>query len=86
MSPLDWPADTETVSSECSTSLQTALRGASLPQPFAVWKPDQADYCHSCATTALGYLAFLTLAMAPFPYVFYRYGKKIRGTSRYALS
>ncbi|KAF2659472.1 efflux pump antibiotic resistance protein [Lophiostoma macrostomum CBS 122681] len=31
-------------------------------------------------------LAFLTLAMAPFPYVFYRYGKKVRGTSRYALS
>ncbi|KAK8211069.1 MFS transporter [Phyllosticta capitalensis] len=29
-------------------------------------------------------LAFLALAMAPFPYFFYRYGKKLRGNSRFA--
>ncbi|EEY21974.1 conserved hypothetical protein [Verticillium alfalfae VaMs.102] len=39
---------------------------------------------------ALGYpwasslLAFLTVAMLPFPYIFFRYGKRIRGTSRFA--
>ena len=39
---------------------------------------------------ALGYqwasslLAFLTVAMMPFPYIFFRYGKKIRRKSRYA--
>ncbi|KAL6874992.1 major facilitator superfamily domain-containing protein [Trichoderma novae-zelandiae] len=31
-------------------------------------------------------LAFLTLAMVPFPYLFFRYGKKIRSKSRYAKS
>lgn len=31
-------------------------------------------------------LAFLTLAMMPFPYIFFRYGKKIRAKSRYAKS
>ncbi|QPG94446.1 hypothetical protein C2857_006085 [Epichloe festucae Fl1] len=31
-------------------------------------------------------LAFLTVAMLPFPYVFFRYGKRIRGKSRYAKS
>ncbi|KAL6892811.1 MFS general substrate transporter [Trichoderma longibrachiatum] len=31
-------------------------------------------------------LAFLTLAMVPFPYLFFRYGKKIRRKSRYAKS
>ncbi|KAJ6029865.1 fluconazole resistance protein [Penicillium canescens] len=29
-------------------------------------------------------LAFLTVAMLPFPYLFFRYGKKIRGHSRFA--
>lgn len=29
-------------------------------------------------------LAFLTVAMLPFPYIFFRYGKQIRGKSRYA--
>jgi len=29
-------------------------------------------------------LAFLALAMAPFPYLFFRYGKKLRGNSRFA--
>ena len=29
-------------------------------------------------------LAFLTLVMLPFPYIFFRYGKKIRGKSRFA--
>jgi hypothetical protein len=29
-------------------------------------------------------LAFLTLVMMPFPYIFFRYGKKIRGKSRFA--
>ncbi|KAM0277876.1 hypothetical protein ACHAQH_005508 [Verticillium albo-atrum] len=39
---------------------------------------------------ALGYswasslLAFLTVAMLPFPYIFFRYGKRIRGHSRFA--
>jgi hypothetical protein len=39
---------------------------------------------------ALGYqwasslLAFLTVVMMPFPYIFFRYGKKIRSKSRYA--
>ncbi|KAH7019262.1 major facilitator superfamily domain-containing protein [Ilyonectria destructans] len=31
-------------------------------------------------------LAFLTLAMMPFPYIFFRYGKRIRATSRFAKS
>lgn len=31
-------------------------------------------------------LAFLTLAMMPFPYLFFRYGKRIRATSRFAKS
>lgn len=31
-------------------------------------------------------LAFLTLAMVPFPYLFFKYGKKIRTRSRYAKS
>lgn len=29
-------------------------------------------------------LAFLTVAMMPFPYIFYKYGKKLRGRSRFA--
>lgn len=29
-------------------------------------------------------LAFLTVAMMPFPYLFFRYGKRIRAKSRYA--
>ncbi|KAK1916597.1 hypothetical protein P3342_012221 [Pyrenophora teres f. teres] len=33
------------------------------------------------ATTVL---AFLALAMAPFPIFFFRYGKRLRGSSRYA--
>jgi len=33
---------------------------------------------------ATSLLAFLALAMAPFPYVFFRYGKRLRGNSRFA--
>lgn len=33
------------------------------------------------ATAVLG---FLTVAMLPFPYIFFRYGKKIRGYSKFA--
>jgi hypothetical protein len=33
---------------------------------------------------ATSLLAFLTVAMMPFPYLFFRYGKKIRGKSRFA--
>lgn len=29
-------------------------------------------------------LAFLTVAMMPFPYLFFKYGKKIRSKSRFA--
>ncbi|KAK1634302.1 hypothetical protein BDP81DRAFT_56910 [Colletotrichum phormii] len=29
-------------------------------------------------------LAFLTVAMLPFPYIFFKYGKKIRSRSRFA--
>ncbi len=29
-------------------------------------------------------LGFLTLVMLPFPYLFFKYGKKIRGKSRFA--
>ncbi|KAJ5585410.1 uncharacterized protein N7459_005210 [Penicillium hispanicum] len=35
---------------------------------------------------ATSLLAFLTLAMAPFPYIFFKYGKRIRKTSRFATS
>lgn len=35
---------------------------------------------------ATSLLAFLTVAMMPFPYIFFKYGKKIRSTSRYAKS
>ncbi|KAG5914482.1 hypothetical protein E4U42_000453, partial [Claviceps africana] len=31
-------------------------------------------------------LAFLTVLMLPFPYIFFRYGKQIRRKSRYAKS
>ncbi|KJZ78482.1 hypothetical protein HIM_01873 [Hirsutella minnesotensis 3608] len=31
-------------------------------------------------------LAFLTVIMLPFPYIFFRYGKRIRGTSRFAAN
>jgi hypothetical protein len=31
-------------------------------------------------------LAFLTLAMLPFPYLFFKYGKSIRARSSYAKS
>lgn len=35
---------------------------------------------------ATSLLAFLTLAMLPFPYIFYRYGSRIRKHSRFATS
>ncbi|KAG4438106.1 hypothetical protein IFR05_006427 [Cadophora sp. M221] len=35
---------------------------------------------------ATSLLAFLTVAMAPFPYLFFVYGKRIRGTSRFATA
>lgn len=41
---------------------------------------------------ALGYqwatsvLGFMTLAMLPFPYIFFKYGKRLRGKSRFARS
>ncbi|KAK0617352.1 major facilitator superfamily domain-containing protein [Immersiella caudata] len=35
---------------------------------------------------ATGVLAFLTLAMLPFPYIFFRYGKRIRARSKFATS
>ncbi len=31
-------------------------------------------------------LAFLLLAMMPFPFIFFRYGKQIRKKSRYATT
>jgi hypothetical protein len=33
---------------------------------------------------ATSLLAFLTVAMLPFPFIFFYYGKKIRGKSRFA--
>ena len=35
---------------------------------------------------ATSLLAFLTVAMMPFPYLFFKYGKKLRGKSRFASS
>lgn len=35
---------------------------------------------------ATSLLAFLTVAMMPFPYLFFKYGKKIRGRSRFATA
>jgi hypothetical protein len=35
---------------------------------------------------ATGLLGFLTVAMLPFPYLFFRYGKKLRSYSRYATT
>lgn len=35
---------------------------------------------------ATGLVAFITLALMPFPYIFFRYGKKIRARSRYATA
>ncbi|KAK3292757.1 major facilitator superfamily domain-containing protein [Chaetomium fimeti] len=35
---------------------------------------------------ATGLVAFVTLALMPFPYIFFRYGKKIRARSRYATT
>jgi hypothetical protein len=33
---------------------------------------------------ATSLLAFLTVVMMPFPYIFFKYGKKLRGKSRFA--
>jgi len=33
---------------------------------------------------ATSLLAFLTVLMMPFPYLFFKYGKKLRGKSRFA--
>lgn len=33
---------------------------------------------------ATSILAFLTVAMMPFPYLFFKYGKRIRARSRFA--
>jgi hypothetical protein len=33
---------------------------------------------------ATSLLAFLTVAMMPFPYLFFKYGKRLRGKSRFA--
>jgi hypothetical protein len=33
---------------------------------------------------ATGLLAFVTLALLPFPYLFFRYGKRLRARSRFA--
>lgn len=35
---------------------------------------------------ATGLVAFVTLALMPFPYIFFRYGKRIRARSRYATA
>ena len=35
---------------------------------------------------ATALVAFVTLALLPFPYIFFRYGKKIRARSRYATA
>lgn len=35
---------------------------------------------------ATSVLAFLTLVMTPFPYLFFTYGKRIRGHSRFATA
>lgn len=35
---------------------------------------------------ATGLVAFVTLALMPFPYIFFRYGKRIRAKSRFATS
>jgi hypothetical protein len=35
---------------------------------------------------ATSLLAFLTVGMMPFPYLFFKYGKKLRGKSRFATA
>jgi len=35
---------------------------------------------------ATALLAFITLALMPFPYIFFRYGKQIRARSRFAIA
>jgi hypothetical protein len=35
---------------------------------------------------ATGLVAFITLVLMPFPYIFFRYGKSIRARSRYATA
>ncbi|KAJ5414101.1 hypothetical protein N7509_000728 [Penicillium cosmopolitanum] len=67
------------------------------PPPSLSQKHEQAQILHMRSAEAqvynnLGYhwatslLAFLTLAMLPFPYIFYRYGSRIRKHSRFATS
>ncbi len=34
---------------------------------------------------ATSLLAFLAVAMLPFPFIFFRYGKRMRGRSRFAI-
>ena len=58
----------------------TFLTTAAFPL-FGVQMYEKLDY--QWATTLL---AFLTLVMLPFPYIFFRYGKRIRGNSRFATS
>jgi hypothetical protein len=35
---------------------------------------------------ATSLLAFLTVGMMPFPYLFFKYGKRLRGKSRFATA
>lgn len=63
----------------CYPSVATMLTGAAAFPLFGVQMYEHLGY--QWASSLLG---FLTLAMAPFPYIFFRYGKGIRSRSRFA--
>lgn len=66
---------------------------------YLLWQQPPADICPAAFPLfgiqmyeGLGYqwatalVGFVTLALMPFPYIFYRYGKRIRSRSRFATT
>jgi hypothetical protein len=64
--------------SDASSSTVTNNRIAAFPL-FGIQMYETLGY-----QWASSLLAFLTVAMAPFPYLFFRYGKKLRAKSKFA--
>lgn len=60
--------------------------GCANPYPAAFPLFGQQMYKALGDQWATSLLAFLTVAMMPFPYIFFKYGNKIRSNSQYARS
>ncbi|KAK5156651.1 hypothetical protein LTS14_004863 [Recurvomyces mirabilis] len=53
------------------------------PNGTGLWSNNIEDLGYQWASSTL---AFIALAMTPFPYLFFRFGKRLRGRSRFAQS